>query len=74
MGIFDWLFGGSKNKTVKKSVEDVNPIYDTKIIEKDIYRGIDMAFDFFKKRNPTLEIICDEETMKEWYDFFKWKN
>ena len=41
-------------------------------IESDIYRAIDMAFGWFKKNNPTLEVICDEETMTQWYDFVKW--
>mgnify|MGYP001234378090 FL=1 len=41
-------------------------------IEEDIYRAIDMAFHWFKKNNPSLEIICDEETMKQWYDFVTW--
>jgi hypothetical protein len=42
------------------------------MIEMDIYRAIDMAFAWFKERNPTLEAICDEETMNQWYDFVKW--
>lgn len=41
-------------------------------IESDIYRAIDMTFGWFKKNNPTLEVICDEETMSQWYDFVKW--
>ena len=42
------------------------------VIESDIYGGIDMAFGWFKKNNPTLEIICDKKIMKDWYDFVKW--
>ena len=41
-------------------------------IELDIYRGIDMAFHWFKKNNPNLEKICDEDTMNQWYDFLTW--
>ena len=41
-------------------------------IETDIYRGIDMAFHWFKKNNPTLDVICDEETLEKWYDFITW--
>jgi tetratricopeptide (TPR) repeat protein len=33
---------------------------------------IDMAFHWFLEHNPTIEIICDEETMTQWYDFVKW--
>jgi len=38
----------------------------------DIQSGIEMAFDWFKKNNPTIEIVCDEETMDEWYYFIQW--
>ena len=41
-------------------------------IETDIYIAIDMAFNWFKKNNPSLDIICDEETMNQWYDFVTW--
>ena len=34
--------------------------------------NIDMAFHWFLEHNPTIEIICDEETMTQWYDFVKW--
>ena len=42
------------------------------VIEGAIYTGIDMAFGWFKKNNPALEIICDKKTMKEWDDFVSW--
>jgi hypothetical protein len=35
-------------------------------------KNIDMAFDRFLEHNPTIEIICDEETMTQWDDFVKW--
>tara|TARA_B110000027_G_scaffold114682_1_gene124423 strand:- start:1530 stop:3329 length:1800 start_codon:yes stop_codon:yes gene_type:complete len=60
-----------------KSLSDVEK-FDFRIInimnsiESDIYGAIDMAFGWFKKNNPTLEVICDEETMTQWYDFVKW--
>jgi hypothetical protein len=38
----------------------------------DIQSGIEMAFNWFKKNNPTIEILCDEETMVEWYYFIQW--
>ena len=41
-------------------------------IETDIYRGIDMAFHWFTKNNPTLDVICDAETLEKWYNFITW--
>ncbi|MDB2473217.1 hypothetical protein N9W70_02060 [Schleiferiaceae bacterium] len=41
-------------------------------IEEDILGGIDMAFDWFERNNPNLKVICDKETMSQWYDFVKW--
>lgn len=37
-----------------------------------IQDGIDMAFHWFKHRNPTLELICDEEVMNDWRNFIQW--
>ena len=37
-----------------------------------IQDGIDMAFNWFKRRNPTLELICDEEVMNDWRNFIQW--
>lgn len=42
---------------------------DENIIEKDIKRGVEMAFSWFKKNNPSLEQHCDEDTLQNWYDF-----
>ena len=58
-----------ENGVMKKVMKDTKKMNDT---ECDIYRGIDMSFHWFKKNNPTLEIICDEETMTQWYDFITW--
>ena len=41
-------------------------------IEQDIYRAIDMAYHWFTKNNPKLEVICDEKVMKDWYNFITW--
>jgi surface protein len=41
-------------------------------IVREFYKNIDMAFHWFLKHNPAIEIICDEETMTQWYDFVKW--
>jgi hypothetical protein len=38
----------------------------------DIESGIEMTFNWFKKNNPTIETVCDEETMDEWYYFVQW--
>jgi len=37
-----------------------------------IQDGIDMAFHWFKHRNPALELICDEEVMNDWRNFIQW--
>tara|TARA_B100001758_G_C17957239_1_gene376440 strand:- start:35 stop:535 length:501 start_codon:yes stop_codon:yes gene_type:complete len=41
-------------------------------IEHDIYRAIDMAYHWFIKNNPELELICNEKVMKDWYNFITW--
>jgi len=41
-------------------------------VESDIYSAIDMAFNWFKKHNQSLELICDKETMSQWHEFVKW--
>ena len=41
-------------------------------IVSELYNKIDLAFHWFKKNNPVIEIICDEETMTQLYDFVKW--
>ena len=38
----------------------------------DIQSGIEMTFDWFKRKNPIVEMVCDEETMDEWYYFIQW--
>ena len=58
-----------ENGVMKKVMKDTKKMNDT---ECDIYRGIDMSFHWFKKNNPNLEIICDEEIMNQWYDFVTW--
>tara|TARA_B110000238_G_C15842729_1_gene317595 strand:- start:101 stop:568 length:468 start_codon:yes stop_codon:yes gene_type:complete len=42
------------------------------LVKENIYKAIDGAFESFKIGNPTLEIICDKETLGQWYDFVKW--
>jgi surface protein len=41
-------------------------------IVREFYTNIDMVFHWFLKNNPAIEIICDKETMTQWYDFVKW--
>ena len=36
---------------------------------KDIIRAIDMAYHWFVQENPTIESVCDEKTMSDWYNF-----
>ena len=31
-----------------------------------------MAFHWFTKNNPTLDVICDAETLEKWYNFITW--
>jgi len=40
--------------------------------KKGIYSSIDSAFERFKCLNPDLQLICDENTMENWYDFMTW--
>tara|TARA_Y100001954_G_C15828199_1_gene613328 strand:- start:2557 stop:2997 length:441 start_codon:yes stop_codon:yes gene_type:complete len=42
---------------------------DENNITKDIKRGIEMAFSWFKKNNPSLEQHCDEDILQNWYNF-----
>lgn len=37
---------------------------DENNIAKDIKRGIEMAFSWFKKNNPSLEQHCDEDILQ----------
>ena len=41
------------------------------IIEIDILRLVDKAYSSFQCENPSVEIVCDEQTMKQWYEFIK---
>ena len=61
-----------KEHSKKVNNENNLNVIEMNSIESDIYRAIDMAFGWFKNNNPTLEVICDEETMSQWYDFIKW--
>ena len=36
---------------------------------KDIIRAIDMAYHWFVQENPTIESVCDEKTISDWYNF-----
>ena len=53
------------------SWDTTNLVYGDAIVNAHMER-IDKAFHWFIKKNPVLEVICDEETMPQWYDFVKW--
>jgi len=35
----------------------------------DIIKAIDMSYYRFVSQNPTIESVCDEKTMSDWYNF-----
>jgi len=62
------------NAAVKNYPEAIHFKLESKkgITKKGIYETIDNAYNSFKNDNPVLELVCDKNTMKIWYDFMTW--